>query len=228
MSPEKSFSDREVALVLRRAAELESVEGGSAGGASRQDIMAIASEAGISPESVERAMIELAAESTVTGSAFFPPSSRRAARIVPEPLDRERLAVLARVIEDRVGRPGTITEALGTVRWTSNSGIHGMWTTQVTLSPEPDGTRIGVHQNMQGAAAFYGLPAAWGGMIGFTIAMSAGLATAPVLGIVAAGMVGGALIGRTILDVISRRSRDRVERVAGDLAEDASRLGPAS
>ena len=39
---DRSFSDREVALVLRRAAEIETSEGSRAGGLSRTDIMDVA------------------------------------------------------------------------------------------------------------------------------------------------------------------------------------------
>jgi len=224
---DRSFSDREVALVLRRAAEIESTESGTPGGVSRNEIVAIADEAGIGSAAVTRAIEELSAHEGRPGSAFFPPSSRRTTRVVPRELTREALARLVQRVEDRIGRPGTVTEALGTVRWTSKSGL---WTTQVTLDSTDEGTRVGVHDRLQqqGGRAFYVLPGFWGGMIAFGVAMSVGLATVPVTGIVVGGTAVGSLIGRTVLDRLSRRSRDRVERWAGELAEDAREIGGGS
>ena len=221
---ERSFSDREVALVLRRAAEIESTEGGLAGGASRAEIVTIANEAGIGEAAVEQALAELSADGGLTGNSFFPPSSRRATRVVPHTLSREHLARLVQRVEDRVGRPGTVTEALDTVRWTSTVGVR---TTQVTLSSADGQTRIGVHDRLQdsGRKAFYVLPGFWGGMIGFGVAMSVGFGAAAVAGVVIGGAAIGSFIGRTVLDRLSRSRRDRVNRWADELADDARAIG---
>jgi hypothetical protein len=52
----RRFTDREVALVLKKASELEEVEGtGSGGGLTLDDLEQIASEVGISPALIKKA-----------------------------------------------------------------------------------------------------------------------------------------------------------------------------
>jgi positive regulator of sigma E activity len=224
---ERSYSDREVSLVLRRAAEIEAAEGGSVGGASEAEVIAIAREAGISPEAVARAFDELHVEAGVTGTSFLPPSSRRSTLSIPGALGREQLAGLVQSIEDRIGRPGTVTEALDTVRWTSTSS---MWTTQVSLSSGPGGSKVGVHEriNDRSRRVLFILPGNLGLMIGMIVAGSIGASTAGMLSVAAAGGIAGLAIGRAAFKRFSRASRERVERLAADVAEAARRLLPGT
>jgi hypothetical protein len=70
-------------------------------------------------------------------------------------------------------------------------------------------------------AILHGLPTAWGAMIGGAVAAS--VAVVPVVGI-GLGLGGAALglgIGRSIWQIMSRKSAREVERVAGELAEAA-------
>lgn len=227
---ERSYSDREVSLVLRRAAEIEADDGGGTGGggtggASETDVVAIAREAGISAEAVARAFDELHVEAGVAGSWFFPPSSRRAALSIRGELGREQLAGLVQSIEDRIGRPGTVTEALDTVRWTSTSS---MWTTQVSLSSSAGGSRVGVHERINDRArrVLFILPVNLGLMIAMIAAGTAGLPTAGMIGFAAGGALAGLAVGRAAFKRFSRASRDRVERLAADVADAARRLLP--
>jgi len=225
MSPERSFSDREVALVLRRAAELEASEGLSAGGVSESEVLAIAGEAGIGREAVARALEELRSEAAVTGSTFLPPSSRRTSRIVPGSLGRDAMASLVQSIEDRIGRPGTVTEALDTVRWTSASS---MWTTQVSLSSSGGESRVGVHERINDRAKriLFILPANLLTMTGVIIAGSLGLATGGILACAAGGALAGLAVGRSAFRGFSQASRERVERLVSDVSDAARRLVP--
>jgi len=225
MSTERSFSDREVALVLRRAAEIEASEGLSAGGISESELLAIAGEAGIGGEAVGRALAELRTEAAVTGSTFLPPSSRRAARVAPGSLGREEMATLVRSIEDRIGRPGTVTEALDTVRWTSASS---MWTTQVSLSSGGGESRVGVHERINDRARriLFILPANLLTMTGVVIAGSLGFAAGGILAFAGGGALAGLAIGRAAFRRFSQASRERVERLASDVSEAARRLAP--
>ena len=223
MSPEKSYSDREVALVLRRAAEIESVEGGS-GGVAESDIVAIASEAGIGREAVERALFELGADAAVSGGSFFPPASRRSSRDVAGHLDREGLAALVRSIEDRTGRPGTVTEALETVRWTSASSFSTM---QVSLSSEDERTTVGVHERLSERTKrlSYIIPTQIVAMGGLITAGSLGLGNAGLIGVLGAGALVGLAAGREVFRRLSTASRRRVDELAAHLGDAARRLG---
>jgi positive regulator of sigma E activity len=222
MASERSYSDREVSLVLRRAAEIESTDGGTSA-AAESDILAIADEAGISREAVHRALEELAADAGVTGSSFFPPSSRRTSRRVDGRLDREALSALVQAIEDRVGRPGAVAEALDTVRWTAKSSLA---TTQVSLSASGGETRVGVHERVNDRArrVMYILPVNLLAMGAMITAGSLGLATAPMLAILGGGAVVGLGVGRIVSRRFSAASQKRVEQLATELAESARRL----
>jgi hypothetical protein len=222
MSPEKSYSDREVALVLRRAAEIESTEG-TADGVAERDIVAIATEAGISRDAVRRALDELATDASVSGTSFLPPSSRRTSRDVEGRLDRETLAALVQSIEDHAARPGTVTEALDTIRWTSRSSYSTM---QVSLSSSGDTTHVAAHERLSARTKRLALiiPTQVLGMAGLITAGSMGLSTSVMLSVLGGGALLGFAAGREILRRLSAASRNRVERLASRLTETARRL----
>lgn len=224
MTSERSFSDKEVSIVLRRAAEIESSDGGT-GGVAESEILAIAGEAGIGREAVRRALEELAAGSGGTGSSFFPPASRRTSRRVGGRLDREALSALVQAIEQRLGRPGTVTEALDTVRWTARSS---MTTTQVALSSSGGETHVDVHERVNDRAKrlMYILPFNLTAIAGMITAGTLGLATGPMLAAMGASGLVGLAIGRAVSRRFSDASKDRVEHLAADLADSARRLAP--
>jgi len=218
-----SFSEKEVALILRRAAEIEASGRTGADGMSAGDIEAVALEAGIQPGAVRLAIEEMRLEPSRSPVGLLAPSSRRATRVVPAELDREELGELVRSIEERVGRPGSVSEALGTVRWISTSG---MWTTQVSIATGGGATRIGVHERAadREKRLFHILPGAWGSMLGLLIAGVLGGPPLAIIGLAGGGAVGGLALGRALFRSRSAGSRERVERLTADLAEEARRL----
>ncbi|MDX1392792.1 MAG: hypothetical protein R3195_00305 [Gemmatimonadota bacterium] len=219
MTPERSYSDREVALVLRRAVEIETTAGG-AGGVAESEIVEIAREAGIGSDAVRRALDELEASASVSGSSFFPPASRRATHETAAALDRVALSRLVGAIEDRVGEPGAVTEALDTVRWTSRSSAA---TTQVTVSQADGRLRVGVHERVNDRARrlMYILPTNLVAMGALVTAGSLGVGGPGLVGILVAGGLAGLAAGREVARVFSRRSAERVERLAAAVATDA-------
>ena len=220
--PDRSFADREVALVLRRAAEIEASEGIGTGGLSRSDILEVADEAGIGTDAVERALGELATEASVSGSSLFPASSRRASRSVPGQLGREDLARLIQNLEDRTGRPGSVTEALDTIRWTAHSTMR---TTQVSFSSSDAGTRIGGHERIsdRGKRLLYLMPANVLLLAGASVAGALALPGVATFGVAAGWAVSGLGIGRLLTGWFSKASNRRVESLVAELAEDARR-----
>ena len=82
MDDSRRFTDREVALILRKASEIEEKQGGAEGGGlSLTDLREIAGEVGISREAMDRAVRELNRKGTpsVIGGA---PLVRRAVHVV--------------------------------------------------------------------------------------------------------------------------------------------------
>lgn len=218
-----SFSEREVSLILRRAAEIEATGRTRATGLTATDVEAVAVEAGIPREAVRRAIEELRLEPTSATRWWSMPYFRRASRTLPVELDRDGLAELVRAIERQVGRPGSLSEALGTVRWSSTAGL---WSTEVSISSHDGETRVGVHERIvdDKRRLFDTLPPAWGAMAGVLIGGVLGL---PVVTIPALAVGWGAVgfgIGRLLYRSRSEASRGRVERLAADLAENTRRI----
>jgi len=213
---DERFSDKEVALVLRRAAEIDAAGPPPAGGMTVADIEAVATEAGIGADAVRRALAEIAVSEGEGGRTLIAPASRRTSLRVEGELSREQMERLVREIEDQAGRPGAVTEALGTVRWTASEGT---WTAQVAVSTADGETRIAVHERVADSvrAMHHVLPSLWGGMLGIVLSASADMAALAILAVSAVSIGAGFGIGRAIFNWRSRRSGDRVDKLAQHL-----------
>jgi hypothetical protein len=228
---DRRFTDQEVALVLQRAAEIEERRSTSTAGRGLTlgELRDIAKEVGLSPDVIDEAVAAVRTGVRPRGGSLLGASlSNKVVRGVPGRLDEDGLQRLIRVVEDRVEETGTVSEALGTVRWTSVARGHRFdRTMQVSLSATgAEETQIQVVQRYPSGlrAILHGLPTAWGAMIGGAIAASA--AVVPVVGI-GIGLGGAALglgIGRTVWQALARKSAREVERVAGELAEAAREM----
>jgi hypothetical protein len=144
-------------------------------------------------------------------------------RGVEVPLVVDSLRAVVRAIDDYVDAPGTVTEALGTVRWTARD----RWlTTQVAVAPDAVGTTIKVHERIDPRmrGLLHLLPTAWGAMAGIVVTAAAGGAVLPGAAIVAGCALVGAATGRGIWEILSERSQRRVDQLASDLAADAQSL----
>jgi hypothetical protein len=224
METEHRFSEQEVSLVLQRAAEIEARSGvpAEARGLTLRDLEDVAAEVGIRPESLARAVGELQSRGLATGTSLAGLSpSQKAIRAVPAELSREELGELVRHVEDAVGKPGTVTEALETVRWTSADRF---LTTQVSIATSTD-TTITVHERYEDRLRpmLHGIPTAWGAVLGMGVAGSIGIAGLALVAIIGAGAAAGFGAGRAVWTQIAKRSRNRVDRLANDLSEQAAR-----
>jgi hypothetical protein len=225
METEHRFSEHEVSLVLQRAAELEARDGvpADARGLTLRDLESVAAEVGIRPESLARAVAEIRSRSLTPGSSLAGPSpSQKAIRAVATEVSRDDLATLVQQVEDAVGKPGTVTEALGTVRWTSADRF---LTTQVSIAAGSSETTITVHERFEDRIRpiLHGVPTSWGAIIGMAVAGGIGLGTLPLVALIGAGAVAGLGAGRAVWTRLAKRSRDRVDRLANDLSEQAGR-----
>jgi hypothetical protein len=216
----RRFTDREFALVLRAATEIEESEGSGTGGGglSLADLREIAREVGISPEAVDRAVASLDRGGRAANDWAGAPLVRKAVRAVPGVADRDTLARLVRIVDEATDATGTISEALGSVRWTSSDRFRS---TLVSLTPGETETTVQVVEKAvpRLRRIFHLLPAAWGVMIATAVLASAGLG--PLAGAAVAGgaMLGGAGIGRLVWGRLSAESATRVERLADTLAQ---------
>jgi hypothetical protein len=147
---DRRYADQEVALVLQRAAELEERRSDStaARGLTLRELHEIAKEVGLSPDVIDEALAAIQAGARPrSGALLGAPLSSKLVRGVRGHLGEEALQRLLRVVEEHVEETGTVSEALGTVRWTTIARGHKFdRTMQVSLSAKKEETQIQVVQ----------------------------------------------------------------------------------
>lgn len=228
--PTRRFTDQEVALVLQRAAEIEERRATTSPsrGLTVKELRDIARDVGLSPEVIDEAIRTVHVSGRAPARSLLgAPLSHKLVRGVPGVLSEASLQALVRLLEEQVEATGTVTEALGTVRWTSVGRGHKFdRTTQVSFSTDQGETQIQVVQRYPSSlpAILHLVPGLWGGALGGAVVASAATGGAAALGIAVASVLGGAAIGRAIWTLLSRRNAAQAQRLADDLAEAAREL----
>jgi hypothetical protein len=225
----RRYTDQEVALVLKRAAELEERRTLSgAKGLTLEELREIAREVGLSPETIDEAVTSIAGSRRRRSGGWLGGAlSAKVVRGVPGRLNEADLRQLVRLVEERLDATGTVTEALGTVRWTgAPQGDRFDPTTQVSFSAGGTETQVQVVQRYPARLRIilHVLPMLWGTMIGGAIAASTvpALATSLTIGLGSAAL--GLGVGRGIWGWIARRAESRIDSLASDLVAEAKRL----
>jgi hypothetical protein len=134
-------------MVLRKASEIEEREGSAgSGGLSLDDLQEIAREVGIAPEAIAKAVDGLDSPRVRTPLLAGAPAAHKAVHAVRGELNDQALGQLIRLVDDETDATGAISEALGSVRWTSGDRFHSM---QVSLTPENGETVIQVVEKVR-------------------------------------------------------------------------------
>jgi len=214
----RRFTDREVAMVLRRASELDESEGPGAVGLSHSDLTEIAAEVGISAAAIDRAVATLDRGRDFGPALIGAPLVRKAVHAVPATLREEDIARLIRLVDERTDAAGSVTEALGSVRWTSSDRFKS---TRVSITPGDGETSIEVVEKVTPRLrrVIHLIPPVWG--VALSGAVLSGMApsgagTAAVVGI---GVAAGLAAGRGVWNLLSRQSERRVRHLAERLAD---------
>jgi hypothetical protein len=232
---ERRFTDKQVALILKRASDLEKrspTSGSSPRGLTLADLQEIAAEAGFDADLISLAVAEMEGPRGLEpGSAIIgPETARREVRAVPGELGKEELAELMRLVDEQVDDQGTFAEALGSVRWTSKGRFLSSLSTQVSLEPSQGETLIRVEERYSQAlrGILHGLPASYGAVFGLVFALEGlNLGLAPGSLFALATTLAGWGIGTSIWRVLSARSRNRVQKLAEILGLRAKEITPA-
>jgi AcrR family transcriptional regulator len=224
----RRYTDREVALVLRRATEIDEraeVPAGAGVGLSLEELREIAKEVGISAAAIDRAVATLDRPESLLSRFGGAPAVRKAVRVVPRSVDRDGLAALVATVDEHADGTGSVTEALGSVRWTARDRFKS---TRVSFTPRDGETAIEVVEKAEPRLRriFHLLPAAWGAM--FAAPVIGALAGNPLamLGIGVGATAAGLGVGRAAWSLLSASSDRRVRRLAERLAQGSERLGP--
>ena len=214
MADDARYDDRETALILRMAAELD--HGGPPGpGQSLREIEQIAVEAGIRPESVRRAAAALAAELDSGGSSFMGgPTTFRYERLVTGRLSSVDVQELVQTIRWESGKQGEVTDIPDGIAWEHSTEEGPLL--RVELSDRGDATRIRL-------LGRYEDPAGWTAIAGGVGAVGAAIASTAVLE-GSAALFFGSLAGYTTVAwwgvrLAWRRISTRVEARLSHLVE---------
>jgi hypothetical protein len=226
---DRRLSEKEVALVLRRAVELEeaspSSDPHSARGLTLRELQEIAREAGINPSLVTQAVAELSEKPALEPFSIGGPSTtKREVRVLPGRVSREGMGELMRIVDAEVAAQGTVVEALGAVRWTSSSWFLN---TQVSVEPTNGETLLRVEERYSDSVRgpLHGIPTFWGLILGLGISLGElGLALPVALVIAVAVAAIGWVSGDLIWRGVAAGSGKRVRGLADRLATEAPRL----
>lgn len=226
-APGRRFTDREVALVLRRASEMDQVEGTAAAGLSLEDLQEIGQEVGISADAIARAVSSLETKGSSLSGLAGAPLVHKAVRAVSGELNEAALSSLVHVVDERADGAGAVSQALGSLRWTSSDRFRSL---QVSITPAAGETRIQVVEKakprIRGIVQL--VPAAWGLMFAMPLVGASVVGGLAVAGVLAGGALVGGAIGRGVWSLLSARSERRVAGLAEELsagAHDLARRG---
>ena len=223
----RRFTDREVAMVLRKASEIEEKQGTTVGsGLSLADLEEIAAEVGISGQAITEAVASLDQKGKPGGVLTALPLSNHLVRVVDGELGEEALAGLIRVVDEEVDQAGTVSQALGSVRWTGSDRLRS---TVVSVTPKRGETEIQVVEKFSSRfrRILHIMPAAWGVMLTAPLLDVFGLTALGAAGAVVVGAAAGLAAGRAVWGLVSAASRGRVKRLTEALTSEAERLGSA-
>jgi hypothetical protein len=210
----RSYDEREVALILKRAVDLQEGHGEGQQRLTLGDVQQIAREVGIDPLQVARAAETLERRSLVGDrSVLGAPTTLQTSVVLDREISDTELGEMLDLLRSTLGLQGTTSQGLDTIEWTGRDSVGGY---SVTVSRRSGSTRLhlGTQRNEQAVVVvtLTGLA----GMIGFGIT-AASLDPVSALGFWALlGGAGAATAGmsRLLWQRIARRWDGRLRDLA--------------
>jgi hypothetical protein len=233
-SPSRRFNEKEVALIIKRASELQQNEAtpDSITGMSLAELEQVAREAGLDPELVRRAASDLDTRVTdQTPNRFLgAPTVLRLERTIDGEVPTDEYEPLVLEIQGLLGEVGSASTIGRSLQWTVQSAARrraSTRTVQVTISPRNGRTTIRIEERLGGLAGglFGGL---MGGLGGGTTGISAGIGMgvlhswAAFAGIWGGVVAGSYLLARTIFGRVARGRGEALQNLMSRLVEHAS------
>ena len=225
MPPSDNYSEKEMALILKRAAELQEGPDGPGIQRSLAEIQEIAAEAGIEPAFVAEAAAELERPLPRVGW-LGAPTRFHEERSVPGALSPNEIGELLDRARAELGLHGEVHQVFDGVEWRARSALGAAI---LTLGPRAGGTRIALTtERIDQAVAIaagsvaIGLLSALGGVaIAINVTDNAVVASAIVAGSAIAGTVVSA---RALWYGVAERWRRKTKSVVAVLADRAAQL----
>lgn len=230
----RRYTDQEVALVIKRAAELQVQESertdSRASGLSLVELEQVAREAGLDPALVRRAAVDLdTRNSTFPHSKFLgAPSVISIERTIRGEVSADEYEVIVEMLRRAFNDNGLISTLGRSLAWTSMPSGHGRSrggrSVNVTVSPRGGNTVIRAEESLRPIAGglFGGL---MGGVGGGTTGMSLGVGIGVLhSALIAGGMwlsvLGGSyMLARTIFSHVASTRGARLRAVVDQIAE---------
>jgi len=223
--PDPRFSEQEMALILKRAAELQ--EGADGRGVQRSlaEINEIATEVGIGPEFIAEAVAELQRPQPRTGW-LGAPTRFHEEQSVSRKLTPDEISELLDQARAELGLHGEVHQVFDGVEWRARSALGA---SILTMGPRGDGTRIALTTERLDQAVVIGfgsvgigfLTALGGVAIAMNVTDSALVASAIVAG---SGLAGTIVSARVLWLGVAERWRRRTRSIVGGLVDRAAEL----
>ncbi len=219
----RRFSDQEVSLILRRAAELQADQPAAARGTSLADLEDIAREAGLDPALVRRAATDLATAAPADPPSRFLGAARKLAveRVVDGELAPDDVEALVAEVRRTFADAGLVSTLGRTVTWSPTPTVtgHGAGGRRllVTVAVRGGRTTLRAEEDLGPLAGglFGGLMGGMGGGLSVPAALVGGPlfhSVAAALGLVGAVVGGSYALARAIY-VTAARGRGRELRL---------------
>jgi len=212
----RTFSDQEVGLILKRAAELQ--QRGPTGGMSAAELEQAALEAGIEPRHVRNAISELDHRDRSEPSGFLGyPTRIEFEQTLEGELPASEYPALVEEIRRSLARTGSVATLGGNLEWT-DSVPGGRQLYSISVSPRRGETRVAVEGGLSQEAGglFGGLMGGLGSasvMLGFGLGLGELHSVAIALLLASTGLLCSYGLARTLFGAVYRRRLARLSRL---------------
>ena len=222
--PARRYNDREIALILKKAAERQEDVAPREGGYSLAELEEIAAQAGIDATHVRSAARDLAMVDRPAGHGFVgSPTIIELERGGEGEIPESEYGDLVELIRDLTHEVGKVSRVDRTMEWiTSRNDMIGM---HISVNPGKGKTRVRLVTRHDGVAAIvFLLTGIFGTMASLVISiktLGAGLPAAAA----AFSAISGIYLGdRGVLQIVSQRRQRWAHRVIDALAEHVARV----
>jgi hypothetical protein len=210
---ETRYSDEQMALILKRAAELQPT--GDEPTLTLGAIQQIAEEIGIDRRLVADAAASLSLNTVAKESSLFgAPSAIRLTRSIPGSLRPVDTGTLIATIRDHTSQAGVVRELSGSIEWHAGAADNK---TLVTLTPSVTGTVIRIDGRYHGQKAALYLGAGIVTLIVTVLGIAASREAALGLGLGLGTLVVSFAAARAGWNRLIARRRERIERLTNAL-----------
>lgn len=243
-SPSRRYNEKEVALIIRQASELQEADAtrDSSAGMSLVELEQVAREAGLDPALIRRAAADLDTRVTdrTPSRLLGAPTSLRLERTIDGEVSPDEYDALVAEIQRAVGGMGSASLLGRSLQWTSaGGGRHRVSTrtVQVTVAPKNGRTTIRIEEPVGQLAGglFLGLMGGigmglmplvgvGGGYLGMSVA-GPGFAIAVAIAACGAFVGGTYLLARTIFNRIVSRRGETLQALMSRLVEHVTAAG---